>query len=253
MNTLIVPGAFTRASSFDRLAAKLGAGVVELPLRSRRLPQLDRGGLSAADQALDQAIDRARAADPGSPLVLVGHSMGGLLALRASTRHALDGLVLLMPAPPNGLAADVARMLVRDPRSALTIAALGVTTFPVRAGWLRSVPRGLYAADTSPEVVAAAARHRADESLLVLLQLVLGSRRAVEPTGIPTLVVGGLDDGLVPAPTVRRLTARLKADYQEHPVAHNFSEDPAGVVVDDSVCRWLASRSLAVAGPRAET
>ena len=172
--------------------------------------------------------------------------MGGLLALRASTRHPVDALVLLMPAPPEGLAPDIARLLVRDPRTALTFASLAVSTLPVRAGWVRSAPRGLYAANVTPEVLAAASRHRADESLAVLLQLVVGSRRGVTPSGVPTLVVGGRDDGLVPARTVRRLALRLGADHQEHPVAHNFSEEPAGVVVDRAVRRWIAHQTSPV-------
>ena len=74
MPILITPGAFTRASSFERLADRLDGQVVELPVRSRRLPQLDLGGLAASDAALDRAI--ATAPDDGRPLVLVGHSMG---------------------------------------------------------------------------------------------------------------------------------------------------------------------------------
>lgn len=239
MPTLIVPGAFTRASSFARVADELDAEVMELPWRSRRLPQLDLGGLAAADRALDLAIDRASRSDPRSPLVLVGHSMGGLLALRASRRHPLAALVLLMPAPPEGLAADLVRLLVRDPRAALSFAALAVSTLPVRSGWLRSAPRGLYAADVAPAVLADASRHRADEPLAVLAQLVVGSRRRVRPTEVPTLVVGGRDDGLVPAAAVARLAHRLGAAHEELPVAHTFSEDPAGVVVDHVVRRWL--------------
>ncbi|GAB3988187.1 alpha/beta fold hydrolase [Nocardioides marmoraquaticus] len=131
---------------------------------------------------------------------------------------------------------------MRDPRTALTFAALAVSTLPVRSGWLRSAPRGLYAADVTPEVLRAASRHRADESLTVLAQLVVGSRRPVRPTGAPTLVIGGRDDGLVPSTTVRRLAARLGADHEELPVAHNFSEEPSGVVVDHAVRRWLDSR-----------
>ncbi|GAB3988184.1 esterase/lipase family protein [Nocardioides marmoraquaticus] len=104
MPTLIVPGAFTRASSFDRLAEALDGELIDMPWRDRRLAQLDLGGLGAADRALDQAVERVTEADRQSPLVLVGHSMGGLLALRASRRHPLDALVLLMPAPPRAWA-----------------------------------------------------------------------------------------------------------------------------------------------------
>ena len=65
------------------------------------------------DAALDPAI--AAAPDDGRPLVLVGHSMGGLLTLRAGLRHRVDAQVLLMPAPPAGLLRDVGRLALTDP------------------------------------------------------------------------------------------------------------------------------------------
>jgi pimeloyl-ACP methyl ester carboxylesterase len=71
-----------------------------------------------------------------------------------------------------------------------------------------------------------------------------GSRAPVREAEVPTLVIGGAQDGLVPPDRVRRLAERLGADYLELDVAHNFSEEPAGVVVEDAVESWLRERSL---------
>lgn len=241
MPVLITPGAFTRASSFQRLADRLDGQVVELPVRSRRLPQLDLGGLAASDAALDAAI--AAAPDDGRPLVLVGHSMGGLLTLRAGLRHRVDAQVLLMPAPPDGLLRDVGRLALTDPVTAAKFAALCVSTLPARS-WPVAPPRGLFTTGITPEALAGSRVHRADESLRTLLQLLVGSRAPVVAAEVPTLVVGGTADGLVPPATVRRLAERLQADHVELDVAHNFSEEPAGEVVEDEVVRWLRARGL---------
>jgi alpha-beta hydrolase superfamily lysophospholipase len=61
-----------------------------------------RGGLPHANRLLDDLADlveSTRVRNPGVPLVLVGHSMGGLVAASfvARTLHAVDGLVLSSP------------------------------------------------------------------------------------------------------------------------------------------------------------
>jgi pimeloyl-ACP methyl ester carboxylesterase len=236
---LIVPGAFTRPSSFERLAERLDADVVDL--RRRRIAQLDVGGLQSMERRLDAAVYDIR--EDATPIVLVGHSMGGLLAYRAGLNHHIDGQVLLMPAPPEGLAPDIARLGVRDPRSALKLLALSFSTLPARMGPMKP-PAGLFTVGASPEVVRESGKHRADESITALIQLMIGSTTPVRKTNTPTLVVGATQDGLVPAARVRRMAERLGADYHEFDVAHNFSEEPAGAVVDDAVEKWLRKRSL---------
>lgn len=239
MPIIITPGAFTRPSSFASLAERLGAQIVARP--QRRKVQFDTGGLRSIAAALDCAIRDSP--DDGTPLVLIGHSMGGLLSYQAGLTHRIDGQVLLMPAPPEGLALDMMRMAGRDPRSLLKFAAGGLSTRPLRNGTV-SPPRGLYTKDAPAQVLIDGAAHRADESPLVLAQLLIGSRVPVHRATVPTLVVTGLQDGLVPPNRVRRLAGRLGADLLEFDVAHNFSEEPAGTVVEDAVHAWLHERSL---------
>lgn len=236
---LLVPGAFTRPSSFTRLADRLDAEIVTL--RRRRIAQLDLGGLTSLAKSLDAAISAAP--DDGTPLVLVGHSMGGLLTYRASLTHRLDGQVLLMPAPPGGLASDIAGLVARDPVSALKLAALSVSALPARVGPLRP-PSGLFTVDATAQVVQESRVHRADESFTALAQLIVGSRAPVQKAVIPTLVVSATQDGLIPPTRVRRMAEQLGADHLEFDVAHNFAEEPAGAVVDDAVEQWLRARSL---------
>jgi len=71
----------------------------------------------------------------------------------------------------------------------------------------------------------------------------------VAPLAVPTLVVAGRDDTLVPAAAVRRLAGELRADLRELPVAHNFNEEPAGDVVGAEVLTWLAARGIGADHP----
>ncbi|WP_250207882.1 alpha/beta hydrolase [Curvibacter sp. CHRR-16] len=67
-----------------------------------------RGGLPLDSQLLDDLawqVDEARAAHPGLPLILLGHSMGGLVVARfvGLRLRPVDGLVLSSPALNPGL------------------------------------------------------------------------------------------------------------------------------------------------------
>jgi pimeloyl-ACP methyl ester carboxylesterase len=70
---------------------------------SRPVP--DIGRVSVMDYVTDvhDAARDVRERHPGAPLVLVGHSMGGLVAQKAAETLELAGLVLLSAVPPAGI------------------------------------------------------------------------------------------------------------------------------------------------------
>lgn len=235
---LLIPGAWTRAAAFDDVRDALRAGghptdVLELPARARRVPQLDRGGLAAIDHAIDQAL-----AEYDDPPVLAGHSLGGLLALRAARRHSARALVLLMPAPPTGMLPTLLGDAVKHPYNSFRLlGAAASVTLGIRLGF--PTPDGLYSSDVTPETLARSAGYRADESWTVLAALALGSREPVEPLGIPTLVIAGRQDRITPTAVLRPLAETLDGRLLELDVAHNFNEEPSFPVVTDAVLRFL--------------
>ncbi|WP_457493517.1 alpha/beta fold hydrolase, partial [Streptomyces sp. P5_D11] len=69
-----------------------------------------RGGLPTSNRLVDDlalVVDDTRAALPGLPLVLLGHSLGGLVAASFVARNVrpVDALVLSSPALDAGLSA----------------------------------------------------------------------------------------------------------------------------------------------------
>jgi len=106
---------------YDRVARALrahGAAVYGPDHLGHGLSAGERVLIADVEHVVDdllQVIDRARAAHPGLPVVLLGHSMGGLIATRLAQRAERPkpaGLVL--SAPAIGLGPVMAQMTVAD-------------------------------------------------------------------------------------------------------------------------------------------
>ncbi|QFU88837.1 alpha/beta hydrolase [Amycolatopsis sp. YIM 10] len=86
------------AKSLHRATARHG---VEVRLLRNRVRGWNAPGLDAVRDAR-WALDGIRAEHPGVPVVLVGHSMGGRVALRVADDPAVAGVCALAPWTPAG-------------------------------------------------------------------------------------------------------------------------------------------------------
>jgi alpha-beta hydrolase superfamily lysophospholipase len=108
---LIVHGLGEHCGRYAPVAARLNAwawDVVSYDQRGHGLSDGPRGGLHTADDLfadLTLVVDQTRTL--GTPLVLLGHSMGGAIAARfvAERRRPIDALVMTSPALDPGLSA----------------------------------------------------------------------------------------------------------------------------------------------------
>lgn len=141
------------------------------------------------------------------PPILVGHSMGGFIAMKVAERRDLAGLALLSSVPPGGLAGPSLSLAMWNP---FLLSEIGM----VQVGRPEAMSeRGLRDALFSPRMSSKQAgeylRLMGPESLRAMREM--HGLIQVDPRRIrgrcPTFVMGGAEDGLI-APAFVKSTAR---------------------------------------------
>lgn len=209
---------------------------------TNRAPHPELSSISVADYVrFLEAYIHALPLD--SPPVLIGHSMGGLLAQMLAARGLAHRLVLLCPAHPAGIFA-ITRSGVRALSSVVT---------PWRF-WhkphLLPFNKACYAIfnNLSPDAQQLAYNKRVYESGRALFEIAFWYAdrtrvTRVDPAQIccPVYVVAGGKDKLVPASLVRRIARRYPhATYREYPNNAHWilDEDGTEEIVGD-IHSWL--------------
>ena len=198
--------------------------------------------LSMNDYAADIAdLIRRQPAPP----VLVGHSLGGLVAQMAATRAEVAALVLLAPSAPWGVAASS----LEEAASAFGLYALGpFWAQPVNPD--RAVAH-LYSLDRMPaaEGRAVAARMTAEsgralfETLNWWLDPFMTTQVAAQRIAAPVLVCAGGADLIHPPATVRQTGERLGAEVRVFDgMSHWLIGEAGWETVADACLGWLADR-----------
>jgi pimeloyl-ACP methyl ester carboxylesterase len=184
------------------------------------------------------------------PCVVVGHSLGGLVAQKLAETETAAGFVFLASAPPWSLLRTAYRplwqRLLRHPWRHILGPMLGRTLL---------LDRGLQDAllnqRLTPAMRTVLYAHDRPDSGRASMQMAMGLIR-VDPKRIqaPCLVVAGTDDRLIPLSEQRRL-----ADYYECPLlafeaGHMLMLEPgAATVVARGICDWLEQIQVVVVNP----
>ncbi|HTY77803.1 MAG TPA: alpha/beta fold hydrolase [Candidatus Bathyarchaeia archaeon] len=195
-------------------------------------PVRDLGAVSVLDyvEDVEDCLRELREA------VVIGHSMGGLVAQKVAGGGRVRAAVLATSAPPKGIRAVTWPVLWRMPRYAGSI----VAARPFRIG--PEDAAALLGNRLAPNIQAWAYAQLVPESGRAARELALGSI-AVDPASVrcPTLVLGAEMDRITPAPVQRKIAARYNSEYLEaagH--AHLPMLEPGGERLFANVLSWLA-------------
>jgi pimeloyl-ACP methyl ester carboxylesterase len=175
----------------------------------------------------------------GVPPILVGHSLGGLVAQRVAELGRARAIALLAPAPPATLTAQAVALPRFAPKIPRIMAGrpfiVGNDACSVLA--LNHVPEA-----DRPNIHA----HLTHESGKVYRSMMLGTIRVrAAKVQLPVLVAGGTEDRLVSGRLLRKTARHYGVEahvYAGH--GHWIVEEPGWERVADDVLAWLAGAGL---------
>ena len=245
---LLVHGIAEHAGRYPHVASRLAnAGITTHSYDQRGFGASGghRAYIDRWSQYHDDLEDRladARTRSSGLPVVLYGHSMGGLIAL---------GYVLADPQRPlpDLLVLSAPAIDAVVPRWKRTVADLLASLAP-RFAIANTFPKGALTSDAAVEAAYLAdpiAVHRTTARLGVAL---FGEQDRVqralvrgEPLPIPTYVLHGADDPIVPEWASRSLEGRANLTRRVYPgLHHETHNEPSGAGVIDDTIRWIVAQ-----------
>lgn len=245
---LLVHGLGEHSGRYRHVAEALnraGFSVWALDYRGHGRAGGRRGHCGGFDELLDDVgtlVARARAESPAPPTVLVGHSLGGLLALA----YALTSPTTLAAVVASSPALELA---VPPPWTERLLAAVLGRLWPTCA-----VPNGVHPEWLShdPAVVAA---YRADPLVhrtvtlggyLAVRKAMASVRRRAAAMAVPCLILQAGDDRIVSAAASRAFAAAVPTPGSACRVYdgwyHELFNEPGRQEVLDELRRWLEAR-----------
>jgi alpha-beta hydrolase superfamily lysophospholipase len=218
-------------------------------------------GRSAGDRAvidrmrnavedLHTLVEKAAASHPGRPLVLLGHSMGGAVALSYTIEHedALDALVLSGPLAALEAASPVQRVAGR----VLSVVAPKLGVVGIDSSAVSRDPDVVSDYDADPLNYHGKLPAR---TVTELARAIEGYPAAVEKLTLPMLVLHGTADRLVPIAggemVYERAGSEDKAFKRYDGLFHEILNEPERQEVLDDIAAWLDERFPAAVSPAA--
>ena len=234
-------GAWMWSEFFLPTLARLGRPAAALSLRGHGGSD-GREALPGATLA-DYTADVLRAFDAlAEPPIVVAHSLGALLVQRLLGRRPMRALILLAPLPPEGMALTTPRLMLTAPelwREVLDVILGGRIS-------LSHIRDTLFSNGFAPADVDRYLSLMVPECQSVLLECHLPL--AVLPAfliGVPTLVVAGSKDPLVPPDAALRTALYHGADHRLlEGAGHLMQLESAAEDIAGNVVKWMEARGL---------
>ena len=242
---LFIPGYFASAwvyESYLPFFADRGYAGFALNLRGREGSTLPSGtmlGRVSINDFIDDARQAARwLTERLSRPIVVGHSMGGLIAQKLGEEGLARALVLLSPAPPRGISVMSGKLFRRQLRylPALLRSKRVVPRWSdMRELVLNRVPEG--------EQQAAFARFVSDSGRAAR-EMSFGTVKVdaerVRANGCPVLVVTSDDDRFIPPRIAQRIAQRYRAPvYMARGHGHLMLQEPGWSEAASFIASWL--------------
>jgi pimeloyl-ACP methyl ester carboxylesterase len=228
-NVVLVHGGFVDGSGWagvHRLLTKDGydVSVVQQPT------------LSLSD---DVAVTRRAIAAKGGPVILVGHSYGGVIITEAGTDPNVAGLVYIAAfAPDRG---ESVSSLIKDPPPGAPVPPI----LPPQDGFL-FLDRAAFAAAFAADIDTDTAKFMADSQLPWGVQALGGTVTEPAWKSKPSWYLVATDDRMIPPDAQRLMSRRAGSTVVEVPGSHSIYVSRPGAVAAliDKAAREVAAHEV---------
>jgi alpha-beta hydrolase superfamily lysophospholipase len=244
---VIAHGAGEHIGRYEHVAARLvrdGYAVYGLDHRGHGRSEGPRALIDRVDNAvadLDSLLVLAGSEHPAALVFLLGHSMGGLIALQYALHHQdrLAGLILSGPLAALDAAPAPARLAAR----ALSAIVPKLPAVAVDATLVSRDPAVVQAYQADPLVFHGKLPVRTVAELAAAVDSFPSSVSAIT---VPTLIMYGTADGLCPVRGSEMLAERIGATDKTvkayDGLYHEIFNEPEQAQVLDELCEWLGAR-----------
>jgi len=170
--------------------------------------------------------------------IVVSHSMGGLLCLHAACRVDVEKLVLLSPAPIQGMVPSLVSLFKRSPSSLIKFL---LTLLDTRVASLGMPPLGVFSSTCCPRQMANIIGKLGSEPIAVLLALLRPP--TLDKHLIKTnqhLFIGATGDYIIPPREVLRSARLLESEYKEYSdMCHTYQAEREWRRVAEDILSWI--------------
>lgn len=224
--------------------ARLGFDSFAVSRRGRRgEPPVGGRGVSF-EEFLDDTLEAAAALP--HPLLLVGHSMGGLLCLKAAEQGACEQLALLAPLPPRGIF-SLPKLGQLPPQLAQLRSVLAGGIFHPRRRQAEAMFMGRIPASRRGDLYG---RYTPDSALALRSAYLPGIPVDRERIRVPLLCLTGEEDAAVSPGSVARVARRYGGELHRLPDhAHELVAEPGWEEIADLIARWSGAPHWGVQRP----
>ena len=173
--------------------------------------------------------------------VVIGHSLGGLVALKYLEKHDAPAGVLFAPSPSEGMLRSGLRLQFQNP---LLFAKIALKQdYAVMFATPALARKFLFSADADEEAIARYVERFGSESYRAALEMIYN----LPKPGLikaPLLILGAENDALIPRKKIEKTARVLKADYKIFPtMAHDLMLERGWRQVADFMVEWLRKKA----------
>ncbi len=171
------------------------------------------------------------------PPVLIGHSLGGLVAQKYLEKHTAPAAILVAPSPSEGMLWSGLKLQLRDPW--LMTKVFLKQDFAEMFATPRRAKKFLFSADADDAKITGYMKRFGSESFRANLELIYNLPKP-QKINVPMLVLGGQNDALVPVKKIVKTARAFKSDLKIfRGMAHDLMLERDWQRVADFMIDWL--------------